>query len=165
MAQAESANLVYISTSTVLGEGIGLPFLPAKILAGFGILLAAIKDVSTSYDAVLDLFDLSENFLRRPPASAPQSFAPSHALDIANNMNKEKRSPSLLENAFQVASYKRGPDNGFTFSCKSIEKIARDAHHYGTATVDPWCCIMDSRKTWVPFTGSIPGPTTESLGL
>ncbi|KAH9017589.1 hypothetical protein EDB84DRAFT_1566769 [Lactarius hengduanensis] len=60
--------------NTVLGEGIA-------IIAGFGILLSAIKDVSASYDAVLDHFELSENFLRRldiytkiPPTSATTEY-------------------------------------------------------------------------------------------
>ncbi|KAH9017078.1 hypothetical protein EDB84DRAFT_698611 [Lactarius hengduanensis] len=67
-----------LSTSSVLGEGVGLPFPPAKaIFAGIGILLAAIKDVSASYDALVDLFESTENFLRRldiytkiPPTTA-----------------------------------------------------------------------------------------------
>ncbi|KAH9010235.1 hypothetical protein EDB84DRAFT_1544401 [Lactarius hengduanensis] len=55
-----------LSTSSVLGEGVGLPFPPAKaIFAGIGILLAAIKDVSASYDTLVDLFESTENFLRR----------------------------------------------------------------------------------------------------
>ncbi|KAH8994006.1 hypothetical protein EDB92DRAFT_1852194 [Lactarius akahatsu] len=42
------------------------PFPPAKaIFAGIGILLAAIKDVSASYDALVNLFESTENFLRR----------------------------------------------------------------------------------------------------
>ncbi|KAH8994000.1 hypothetical protein EDB92DRAFT_1852164 [Lactarius akahatsu] len=67
-----------LSTSSVLGEGVGLPFPPAKaIFAGIGILLAAIKDVGASYDALVDLFESTENFLRRldvytkiPPTTA-----------------------------------------------------------------------------------------------
>ncbi|KAH9034816.1 hypothetical protein EDB85DRAFT_959522 [Lactarius pseudohatsudake] len=66
------------TTESVLGEGVGLPFPPAKaIFAGIGILLAAIKDVSASYDALVDLFESTENFLRRldiytkiPPTTA-----------------------------------------------------------------------------------------------
>ncbi|KAH9036955.1 hypothetical protein EDB85DRAFT_672387 [Lactarius pseudohatsudake] len=78
----QTVQILYaLSTSTALGEGIGLPFPPAKaILAGLGIFLAVctgsvhncfyicdpqvIMDVSASSDAVLDLFELSENFLR-----------------------------------------------------------------------------------------------------
>ncbi|KAH8994011.1 hypothetical protein EDB92DRAFT_1944287 [Lactarius akahatsu] len=42
------------------------PFPPAKaIFAGIGILLVAIKDISASYDALVDLFESTENFLRR----------------------------------------------------------------------------------------------------
>ncbi|KAH8989279.1 hypothetical protein EDB92DRAFT_2104351 [Lactarius akahatsu] len=70
--------LYTLPTSTMLGEGIGLPFPPAKaILAGFGILFDVIKDVGASYDAFLDLLELSEYFLRYfdintkiPPTSA-----------------------------------------------------------------------------------------------
>ncbi|KAN0120604.1 hypothetical protein V8E52_004431 [Russula decolorans] len=55
-----------LSTSGVLGEGIGLPFPPAKaIFAGIGILLGAIKDVAKSYDAIVELFESFESFLRR----------------------------------------------------------------------------------------------------
>ncbi|KAH9005352.1 hypothetical protein EDB83DRAFT_754207 [Lactarius deliciosus] len=59
--------LYALSTSTVLVECIGMiPFSPAKaIFAGIGILVTAIKDVSASYDALGDLFELMENFLRR----------------------------------------------------------------------------------------------------
>ncbi|KAI0292988.1 hypothetical protein B0F90DRAFT_1670986 [Multifurca ochricompacta] len=58
--------LYTLSTSGILGEGIGLPFPPAKaIFAGIGVLLAAIKDVSASYDALVDLFESTELFLRR----------------------------------------------------------------------------------------------------
>ncbi|KAF8486772.1 hypothetical protein DFH94DRAFT_166 [Russula ochroleuca] len=62
-----TVNVLYtLSTSGVLGEGIGLPFPPAKaIFAGFAILLGAIKDISTSYDALVDLFESFESFLRR----------------------------------------------------------------------------------------------------
>ncbi|KAI0284527.1 hypothetical protein BC826DRAFT_1109662 [Russula brevipes] len=58
-----------LSTSTALSEGIGLvPFPPAKaILAGLGfaLLLAAAKDVSASYDALIDLLESVDNFLSR----------------------------------------------------------------------------------------------------
>ncbi|KAH9068102.1 hypothetical protein EDB83DRAFT_2595581 [Lactarius deliciosus] len=61
-----------LSTNSALGEAIGLPFPPAKaIFAGIGILFAAcifssaIKDVSASYDALVDIFESAENFLRR----------------------------------------------------------------------------------------------------
>jgi hypothetical protein len=99
-----TVNVLYtLSTSAVLGEGIGLvcvysfhwhvplnllflqPFPPAKaIFAGLGILLGvcdlpelnrewysdtyalqAIKDISKSYDALVDLFESFECFLRR----------------------------------------------------------------------------------------------------
>jgi hypothetical protein len=100
-----TVNVLYtLSTSAVLGEGIGLVwvnsfncqasrntsffqlFPPAKaIFAGLGILLGvcvlpglarvcysdtcglhqAIKDISKSYDALVDLFESFESFLRR----------------------------------------------------------------------------------------------------
>ncbi|KAF8259081.1 hypothetical protein EI94DRAFT_1790681 [Lactarius quietus] len=70
--------LYTLSTSSALGAGVGLPFPPANaIFAGIGILLTAIKDVSASYDALVDLFESIENFLRRldiytkiPPTTA-----------------------------------------------------------------------------------------------
>ena len=103
--QRAVAVLYTLSTSGVLGEGIGLvrvdsfhwhaprntfflqPFPPVKaIFAGIALLLAicvssgftredpcgicglhqALKDVSTSYDALVDLFESFESFLRRP---------------------------------------------------------------------------------------------------
>ncbi|KAN0107055.1 hypothetical protein V8E52_010563 [Russula decolorans] len=62
-----SVDVLYtLSSSTVLGEGIGLPFPPAKaIFAGITILLAAVKDINASYDALVDLFASFENFLSR----------------------------------------------------------------------------------------------------
>ncbi|KAI0289897.1 hypothetical protein B0F90DRAFT_1929529 [Multifurca ochricompacta] len=58
--------LYSLSTSGVLGNSLGLSFPPANaIFAGIGILLGAIKDVSSSYDALVDLFESMENFLRR----------------------------------------------------------------------------------------------------
>ncbi|KAF8467014.1 hypothetical protein DFH94DRAFT_300246 [Russula ochroleuca] len=62
-----TVNVLYtLSTSGVLGGVIGLPFPPAKaIFAGLVILLGAIKDISTSYDALVDLFESFESFLRR----------------------------------------------------------------------------------------------------
>ncbi|KAH9979687.1 hypothetical protein BJV74DRAFT_123610 [Russula compacta] len=58
--------LYTLSTSTALGEGIGLPFPPAKaIFAGFAILLSAVKDVSASYDALIDLLESIEGCLNR----------------------------------------------------------------------------------------------------
>ncbi|KAF8258296.1 hypothetical protein EI94DRAFT_1148445 [Lactarius quietus] len=64
----QAVNVLYdLSTSTVVGQGISMiPFPPAQaIFAGIGILLAAIKDVSASYDALVELFELIESFLRR----------------------------------------------------------------------------------------------------
>ncbi|KAN0135783.1 hypothetical protein V8E53_006235 [Lactarius tabidus] len=63
----QAVNVLYnLSTSTVVGQSIGtIPFPPAQaIFAGIGILLAAIKGVSASYNAVVELFELIENFLR-----------------------------------------------------------------------------------------------------
>ncbi|KAF8486833.1 hypothetical protein DFH94DRAFT_3508 [Russula ochroleuca] len=62
-----TVNALYsLSTSGVLGGTIGLHFPPANaIFAGLAILLGAIKDVSTSYDALVDLFESFESFLRR----------------------------------------------------------------------------------------------------
>ncbi|KAH9981651.1 hypothetical protein BJV74DRAFT_797820 [Russula compacta] len=62
-----TVNVLYtLSTSTVLGGSISLPFPPANaIFAGLAVLLAAVKDVSASYDALLELFESIENFLSR----------------------------------------------------------------------------------------------------
>ncbi|KAH9995623.1 hypothetical protein BJV77DRAFT_1066312 [Russula vinacea] len=62
-----SIDVLYsLSVSTVLNEGISLPFPPAKaVFAGIAILLGAVKDISSSYDILLDLFASFENFLSR----------------------------------------------------------------------------------------------------
>jgi len=58
--------LYTLSTGDVLVEGVGLAFPPAKaVFGGIAILLSTIKDVSTSYDALLDLFEAFESFLGR----------------------------------------------------------------------------------------------------
>ncbi|KAI9455694.1 hypothetical protein BJY52DRAFT_1279232 [Lactarius psammicola] len=53
--------------STVLGASIALvPFEPAKaIFAGVDVLIAAASGVSSSYDALVDLFECLGNFLKR----------------------------------------------------------------------------------------------------
>ncbi|KAI9435161.1 hypothetical protein H4582DRAFT_2080077 [Lactarius indigo] len=53
--------------SAVLGASIALvPFEPAKaIFAGVDVLIAAASDVSSSYDALVDLFECLGNFLKR----------------------------------------------------------------------------------------------------
>ncbi|KAI0248332.1 ankyrin repeat-containing domain protein [Lactifluus subvellereus] len=50
-----------------VGHGIvSIPFSPVKIIfAAIGILLATVKDVSRSYDALLDLFESLGNFVQR----------------------------------------------------------------------------------------------------
>ncbi|KAH9957784.1 hypothetical protein BC827DRAFT_1157101 [Russula dissimulans] len=55
-----------LSTSGVLGEGVGLAFPPAKaVFAGIAVLLSAIKDIDNTYDALVDLFESFESFLKR----------------------------------------------------------------------------------------------------
>jgi len=52
--------------SGVLGNGIGLIFPPAlTIFVGIGLLLAAARRVSSSYDMLMDLFQCFENYLGR----------------------------------------------------------------------------------------------------
>ncbi|KAN0107420.1 hypothetical protein V8E52_010168 [Russula decolorans] len=53
--------------TTVLEKGIDLiPFPPAKaVFTGIRVLLATAKDISTSYDALVDLFASFENFLSK----------------------------------------------------------------------------------------------------
>ncbi|KAN0111307.1 hypothetical protein V8E52_008582 [Russula decolorans] len=62
-----SVDVLYIlSISTVLGEGVGLSFPPAKaIFAGIAILLAAVKNSRASYDTLVELLASFENFLSR----------------------------------------------------------------------------------------------------
>ncbi|KAH9011869.1 hypothetical protein EDB84DRAFT_1444949 [Lactarius hengduanensis] len=53
--------------SAVLGASIALvPFEPAKaVFAGVDVLIAAATGVSSSYDALVDLFECLANFLKR----------------------------------------------------------------------------------------------------
>ncbi|KAF8463194.1 hypothetical protein DFH94DRAFT_454594 [Russula ochroleuca] len=61
-----SVDILYTLSNTVLGGGIGLAFPPANaIFAGIAILLAAVKDISSSYGILVDLFASFENFLSR----------------------------------------------------------------------------------------------------
>ncbi|KAH9178009.1 hypothetical protein EDB89DRAFT_1844211, partial [Lactarius sanguifluus] len=60
-----TVNVLY-AFSTVLGEGVGLTFPPAKaIFAGIGVLLQAAKDVRASQNALVDLFGRMEYFFKR----------------------------------------------------------------------------------------------------
>ncbi|KAF8266573.1 hypothetical protein EI94DRAFT_1701648 [Lactarius quietus] len=67
-----------LSTSELVGQSVRVPFPPAQaIFAGIGVLLSSIKDVSASYDALIDLFEFMESFLQRldiyaniPPTAA-----------------------------------------------------------------------------------------------
>ncbi|KAH9957516.1 hypothetical protein BC827DRAFT_654119 [Russula dissimulans] len=55
-----------LSTNNVLVGGVGMAFPPAKaVCSGIAVLLSRIKDVSASYDALLDLFESFESFLGR----------------------------------------------------------------------------------------------------
>ncbi|KAH9953187.1 hypothetical protein BC827DRAFT_167795 [Russula dissimulans] len=52
--------------SATLGEGIGLPFSPAKaIFSGISVLLAVVKDVIASHDTIMHLFERIHLFLQR----------------------------------------------------------------------------------------------------
>ncbi|KAH9958725.1 hypothetical protein BC827DRAFT_548091 [Russula dissimulans] len=52
--------------SAALGEGVGLVFSPAKVIfAGAGLLLLAAKNFRASKDALVDIFERIEYFLRR----------------------------------------------------------------------------------------------------
>jgi len=55
-----------LSTCTVLGEVVGVPFPPAKaIFTGIAILLRAVKSRRASYDTLVELFTSFKNFLGR----------------------------------------------------------------------------------------------------
>ncbi|KAH9955015.1 hypothetical protein BC827DRAFT_1239450, partial [Russula dissimulans] len=57
---------ILFAFSATLGEGIGLPFSPAKtIFTGVGVLLRAVRDVAASHDAVIRLFERIHFFLQR----------------------------------------------------------------------------------------------------
>ncbi|KAH9955001.1 hypothetical protein BC827DRAFT_909686 [Russula dissimulans] len=66
MAWLDPTIYILFKFSATLGEGIGLPFSPAKtILTGIGVLLGAVRDVSASHDAVIRLFERIHFFLQR----------------------------------------------------------------------------------------------------
>jgi hypothetical protein len=55
-----------LSTNTVFSNTGSLVFPPAKaVFSGIGILLSAANHMKTSYDALVDIFECIENFLRR----------------------------------------------------------------------------------------------------
>ncbi|KAI0265386.1 hypothetical protein BC834DRAFT_989002 [Gloeopeniophorella convolvens] len=55
-----------LSAGGVLGDALGSALPPAKaVLGGIGVLLQAAKKVSTSYDALVGLFETIGNFLER----------------------------------------------------------------------------------------------------
>ncbi|KAH9978444.1 hypothetical protein BJV77DRAFT_1073894 [Russula vinacea] len=57
---------VLFAFSATLGSGVGLLFSPATVIfAGIGVLLSAAKDVQTSKDTLLDIFERIEMFFRR----------------------------------------------------------------------------------------------------
>ncbi|KAI0274204.1 hypothetical protein BGY98DRAFT_1188657 [Russula aff. rugulosa BPL654] len=58
-------NILFIFSDT-LGEGISIPFSPAKtIFTGIGVLLGAVKDVIASYEALVKLLERIQFFLQR----------------------------------------------------------------------------------------------------
>ncbi|KAH8987317.1 hypothetical protein EDB92DRAFT_1142390 [Lactarius akahatsu] len=60
-----SVHVLYTISST-LGEGVGIALPPAKaVFVGIGVLLAAAKDVQSSHDALVDLFERIQFFLKR----------------------------------------------------------------------------------------------------
>ncbi|KAI0249076.1 hypothetical protein BJV78DRAFT_1354551, partial [Lactifluus subvellereus] len=57
---------ILFTFSATLGEGIGLPFPPAKtIFTGIGVLLSAAKDVVANHDTLVNLFERIQFFLQR----------------------------------------------------------------------------------------------------
>ncbi|KAI0300204.1 hypothetical protein BC826DRAFT_1183634 [Russula brevipes] len=60
-----TVNVLYAFSAT-LGEGVGLVSSAAKVIfAGIGVLLLTARDVETSQDVLVDLFERIENFFRR----------------------------------------------------------------------------------------------------
>ncbi|KAI9435488.1 hypothetical protein H4582DRAFT_652492 [Lactarius indigo] len=60
-----SAHILYTISAT-LGNGIGVAVPSAKaVFTGIDVLLAAAKDVQESYDALVDLFERVQFFLKR----------------------------------------------------------------------------------------------------
>lgn len=57
---------VLFSFSAVISEGVGIIFSPAKVIfAGIGILLLAAKDLDSSQDTLIDIFERIETFFKR----------------------------------------------------------------------------------------------------
>ncbi|KAI0278215.1 hypothetical protein BGY98DRAFT_1096892 [Russula aff. rugulosa BPL654] len=83
-------NILFTFSGT-LGEGIGLPFSPAKtIFTGIGVLLGAVKDVIASYEALVKLSSAS-NF---PSTSSSLHISPTHTGD--DEAARENHGPDSL---------------------------------------------------------------------
>jgi len=66
MAYLDPTVHILFTFSATLGEGISLPFPPAKtIFTGIGVLLGAVRDVAASHDTLIRLFERIHLFLHR----------------------------------------------------------------------------------------------------
>ncbi|KAH9039660.1 hypothetical protein EDB85DRAFT_1887426 [Lactarius pseudohatsudake] len=66
MKWVRSSVHVLYTISAALGDGVGVAVPSAKtVFTGIGILLAAAKDVRASHDALVDLFERIQFFLKR----------------------------------------------------------------------------------------------------
>ncbi|KAH9177263.1 hypothetical protein EDB89DRAFT_1902502 [Lactarius sanguifluus] len=66
MKWVRSSVHVLYTIATALGDGVGVAVPSAKaVFTGIGILLAAAKDVRASHDALVDLFERIQFFLKR----------------------------------------------------------------------------------------------------
>ncbi|KAH9040412.1 hypothetical protein EDB85DRAFT_1886932 [Lactarius pseudohatsudake] len=66
MKWIDSSVHVLYTISATLGDGVGVVVSSAKaVFTGIGVLLAAVKDVRASHDALADLFERVEFFLKR----------------------------------------------------------------------------------------------------
>ncbi|KAH9177267.1 hypothetical protein EDB89DRAFT_2240064 [Lactarius sanguifluus] len=66
MKWVRSSVQVLYTISAALGDGVGVAVPSAKaVFTGIGILLAAAKDVRASHDALVDLFERIQFFLKR----------------------------------------------------------------------------------------------------
>ncbi|KAN0128658.1 hypothetical protein V8E53_013577 [Lactarius tabidus] len=84
-------NVLY-SFSATIGAGVGLVFSPASVIfSGIGVLLLAAKDVESSQDALIDLFERIENFFKRlesytsvPPTDAMTDIIVKIMVEVLN---------------------------------------------------------------------------------
>ncbi|KAF8497508.1 hypothetical protein F5888DRAFT_1698521 [Russula emetica] len=132
---------VLFSFSAVISEGVGLIFSPAQVIfASIGILLLAAKDLDSSHDTLIDLFESIETFFRRlesytevPPSSAMTDTIVKIMIEvlsilaIATNEVKQRRPKKYLRKLIGR--------NDIEGALKRLDKLTQEEARMATAEV------------------------------